>query len=405
LAALAEFLLTALGYEAFDEQVAGLLQGPPRWRAVADTANALARELNAYLQPRLESGHAQRRVRMMMDHLAARDIDIVDDAAVLSFWLEWSLHDDEAGEGFRTYRGVFRGFVRVGAAIAAATERVRLDAALPIGADRERGEVDPEEVSDLLGTLEAETETLAQLASPPLSAVKFLTQREIDTLSTLALAGQVLPALRLSLLRDAVFGDHQQRITEAIRRRATWQPDVQDGYDARIGATRDLASQIDRVLWASLHVLIEAGYPGVVDLIFAVRPDVDLAGALPAARDLPDGVVAFPSADPVQHFLVLLKTDPGELGPELAEIAARARQAHRRVNRQGFTAETQDEAALEAFGAAGPVLANLNKLARHVAAAFDRPAEPDWPVRFAEDASLFGDQFNRIYGGPDHAAN
>ena len=404
LAALAEFLLTALGYEVFDERVAGLLAGPPRWRAVADTANALARELNAYLQPRLDSGHAQRRVRTMMDHLASRDTEIVDDEAILSFWLAWSPRNDEAAEGFRTYRGVFRGFVRVSAAIAAAAERVSLQKALPIGGDREKGEVDPADVAEMLETVDGNGEALQALAAPPLDKVKFLTQREIDVLSGLAPVAPSLPVLRHSLLRDQVFGDHQQRITEAIRRRAAWDGSPRDDYQARIAAARELADQVARVSMASLHVLIEARHAGLVDLIVALRPDIDLGSTLPAAAPkLPEGVVAFAPADPVARFLTLLKTDPGELGDGFVELAAAARQAHRRVNRQGFTAETQDDATLAAFSEAGPVLAALNKLAARAADAFERPAQPTWPDRFAADGAMFAEQFHLIYRETDHA--
>ncbi|MEM7120310.1 MAG: hypothetical protein AAF563_03475 [Pseudomonadota bacterium] len=405
LTALAEFLLTALGYEAFDTHVAGLLHQPPRWRAVADVANALSRELNGYLQPRLESGHAQNRVKAMMDHLSERDEAAVQDETILSFWLAWSLRDDDAGEGFKTYRSVFRGFVRVDAALTAAREWSGVEHAVSIGEDREAGEVNPADVEDILTVVDAETSALDALTQPPLDAVKFLTQKELDALSNQVRVVRVMPDLRLSYLRDAVFGDHQLRITEAIRRRSDWDRTMKDDYAARIAAVRDLAGQIDLVVWAALHVLVEAEHAGVADLILALRPDIDLSGAMPAQQDLPDGVVAFPTADPVSQFLKLLRTNPDDIGGDVADIVATARKAHRRVNRRGFTADTQNESTLDAFQEAGPVLANLNKLAHHISVAFADTDHDTWSDQFDRDQGVFAAQFTAIYGSESHAAS
>ena len=53
-------------------------------------------------------------------------------------------------DGFKTYRSVFKSFVKLHAALAEARDRFRLDHPRSLGADTEAGEIDPERISESL---------------------------------------------------------------------------------------------------------------------------------------------------------------------------------------------------------------------------------------------------------------
>jgi hypothetical protein len=399
LAALAEFLVTALGYPAFDEIAATLSGARPARRAAADAANAFSRALHGYLQPRLDTAHAQSKMQAMLDHLSARggaDAARIDDEAVLSFWLDWSARGEE-GEGFRTFRSVAVGFLNLHAALLAAEEWLRLDRAAPIGSNREAGEIDPGAVEDALAMVEEHLDAVAALTAPPLAMVKFCTGRELERLATPTLFGRHGSRLVLSALRHDVFGDVQTRISQALRRGDEWNVEPQADYAACVDGYRRLLAQTERMLWASLAVLIGLEAPEVIDLIEALRPDLDLKTAMPAAQ--PVGAVMLRPMDPVERFLRLLRTTPAALGPELAELVETARRAQGKVARKGFAADDLAEpATAEAFRAAPPVLRRIHTLLARFADALPVDAA-GLPAQFADDGRIFTNQFNRLYGG------
>jgi hypothetical protein len=399
LAALAEFLVTALGYPAFDEIAATLAGGRLARRAAADAANALSRALHSYLQPLLDTAHAQGKEQAMLGHLAARggaDAALIDDEAVLSFWLDWSARGED-GEGFRSFRSVAVGFLNLHAALLAAEEWLRLDRAAPIGSNREAGEIDPAAVEEALAMLDEHLDVVAALTAPPLDGVKFCTGVELERLATPALFGRHGSRLVRSALRHDVFGDVQTRISQALRRGDGWNAEPEGDYAACVDGYRRLLAQTERVLLASLAVLIGLEAPEVIDLIEALRPDLDLKTAMPAAE--PAGVVALRPMSPVTRFLRLLRTDPAALGPELAEFVEVVRRAQGKVARKGFAPDDLAEpTTAEAFRAAPPVLRQLYRMLARFAGAL--PADTaGLSVQFTDDRAVFTNQFNRLYGG------
>ena len=270
LAALLEFIVAGVGYRAVAEVLDEMLTPPVSEAAVGRAANALQALLYRYLAEHLPSvqhmGKFMRLLRFLRARGAGGRVD-VDDAAVLDFWREAAVEPDS---DFRSYRTAFDAMVQMIRALAAADDQQAMARARPIGSDREAGEVDPERLVELL---DAQAETwespLSMLESPPADAVKFLNKAEQELVVLLLDCGPVAQRLPVSLLRAEIFGRHQGRITQALRRNA----DVaalagavpSENYDERLQRWRDLRQHIMRVLAAAAHVLLrESGGDGLV---------------------------------------------------------------------------------------------------------------------------------------------
>ncbi|MEZ5667623.1 MAG: hypothetical protein R3F55_09370 [Alphaproteobacteria bacterium] len=402
LVALAEFLMSTIGYPTFDAAVQPVAVGTLRQRDASDVANTLSRALHGYLQGRLETGHIQRKMSAMLEHLAARgrgDAASIDDGAILSFWIAKSGTDEL--EGVRTFRGTATGFIHLRDALTAAQNRAQLDQARPIGTDREAGEVDPGAVAAALAELGEESDLISALTSAPLASVKFCNQRELGQLDVVVLYGRHGPGLIRTALRYDVFGGAQARITQALRRGYSWRQDPDGTYVTRVAELRRLHEQFDRVLWASLHVLIEKESPAVIDLLHALQPDLDLSGALPPSE--PDSgtenVVQLRQISPAQRFLHLLRFEPAALGSRFAQVAATASLAFGKIARKGFGGDDlADAAVIDAFQAAPPVLRQLRALLARFTRQLEAKADQELERLFADDRAVFYDQFEQLYG-------
>lgn len=391
LAALAEFLVTALGYDEFDRLVQPVCGRNAGTAAAGDAANAIGRAISAWLGPRLDSVHVQQRMRLVSERLADGD-DTEIDRSILDAWQDWSTDPETAPLGFLTFRSVYRSFVQYRAAAAEWSAQRSVDDARRIGTDRETGEVEPDSLS-VLETLDEDAALLATLEQAPLDRVKFLTGRERDALAVLAETGVHLAALALSFLRDRAWGDVQLRITEARRRRRPWTPDPVQSYREIAAAFAALAGKIDQIALATLGVLLEERSEHAVTLMIDMAPDLDLS---PAAELFPEGVVAFPGHNPVEVFLRRLETDADAFGAGAGALLADAATALRKTARRGFDPKTRDPESLPAFEAAADMLVGLRRMvarARHLLA-----LGPDLDDRFSDDRPIFTEQFERIYG-------
>ncbi len=414
LAALVEFLVTALGYADVDDILGGVGKSPTR-ASVSAAAAALARRLYDYLKDHLPTAQNQRKFRRLIAFLEERfgpsfDAGAIDDTAVLAFWISDSGQAAEDGLDFKTFVSVFRAFLRLRQSLEQATAKLAIDGALPIGSDREAGEVDPEAVLEAVETVDEYRSPLTVLDSPPTAGVKFLNKREQQDLALLMESGDGALALPLSVLRCEVFGAAQAQITQAVRRKASagelarlmHQP--AETYEARQTVLRELEEHVGRVLLASFHALARCRSREALGLLVALRPDLDmapLAEILGVDRSYAENVVLLRADSVSDRFLILLE-DPTRAGPELSAWLAETRKAFRTVSRQGFRAEDLDRPEIEEGHAAGSKA--MLDLRQRLAAFLERLdslplPESDWERQFAADRAAFARQFEILYGG------
>lgn len=413
LSALMEFLMTALGYTELDDSFAPLCAAFPDAKGVSDAANELSRKLYAYLQDHLPPVQEQRRHRDFLGFIAERAdggaaAQAIDDEAVIEYWLEHAADDEaEAGTDARTYRGVFKTAVRLLHILRLAADKHGMSVALPIGTEREAGEVDPADVESAMAEIDEAAEPITMLEETAASGVKFLNKRELDTLRQ-ALHGEAAGrCLTRSVLRNAVFGDAQARLTQALRQgidgatiaqRIADEPD--HGYDARIDAFAALAPHLARMGLIAFHVLAQAGHRDAVNAALAVRPDLDLADLADAldggdAEHDDANVVSFQAERAMQRFFQSAHgADPADA---IGALAVEAAKAAKGFARQGFSEDaTSDPNVIELFAAALPALTALRReLDKFIG---DHAAGIDWAAQMDADTPRFRAQFLRLYG-------
>ncbi|MBF0306597.1 MAG: hypothetical protein HQL41_13215, partial [Alphaproteobacteria bacterium] len=288
LSALLEFLVTAIGFRDLDEAARPLFAPGIRRAEVSVVANRLSALLYGWLKEQLPTAQNQGKFFRLIDFMERRAgahfaLDDLDDAAILDFWRAAAGDGAEDGADFRTYRSVFKAFVRLRQSLRLASDRRAVEGARPIGGDFEAGEVDPATLDQAIEAATSEVSPLASLSEPPAAAVKFLNKRETALLELPLECGDEARPLALSLLRAEVFGEAQGRISQSLRRKV-------DGaglaalvsaadaipYAQRIEAWRELSLHLSRALLASLHALLRARRPEALSLMVALRPDIDL---------------------------------------------------------------------------------------------------------------------------------
>jgi hypothetical protein len=406
LAALMEFLVSSLGFAAVQERFAALLARPPAATAIGEMANELSRTVYAWLVPHLPTAHENRRLEAMVGWLNARhapngfSTEDIDDDAVLAFWL--AAREDE----FRTFESVLRGFLLLADAMEDAAVAIGLVRAARLGTDADAGEMEPQP-DDVAGTArnrvlhpdqaDAGIDPLAALAEPPADRVKLLNQRERLDLEQIFQAGLRGERMMLSLLRWAVFGAVQKRISEALRRDGLAGAarllsglnrgvDVPAGYAEWQARYDELAEHLDRVMLASLHVLAQASNLAALHLLVELGEGADLGGLREA-----DG-----SVDPARLGARL--QDPAVAGPRIAALMTRAHRSFAKISRAGFEKGAPDDAAIVAGHAvAAPHLPRLGARLARMRAALSRRTPEAWAAQQKQDHALFTARFAEIY--------
>ncbi len=367
LAAFMEFLLNALRYDVLRDALEPVSRRELDWRGLQDAANALSRAVYAWLRQHARPAQESRDFEALARFLALRGAgadftrDDIDDDAVLAFWRAASI---EPGSGFRTFRKTFRAFLRFAEAMDEEALRRGVNDPLPLdggAGDAGHDPVDPcspslERMRAAIpssgpweGPDDGEASPLERLSA---AGIKILLAGEARLLTLVDAHPRQLPALALSLLRDAVYGQAQGRISQALRRdpaRApalTWQA-PEKGYDEEAAALADLLAHLGRVTAAAAYALAGNG-----------------EGAL------------------------------GGLDPE---TLSRGRFALKAIRRRGF--EEVRAGAPEAVGALRQAAPAVIELWRRMEPLCERlAAGAPWMPRQKEDAPVFRKQFRRIYG-------
>ena len=414
LSAFLEFLMTALGYSDLDEALSPLLGELPTAQTVSETANDLSRRLYAYLGDHLPPVQAQRKNRSFLAYANERaggrlTPQGLDDDLVLDYWLAHSAGTDDTGESggeidARTFKGVFETAARLIRVLRHAEAKYRMDGALPIGTDRDAGEVDPADFERAIGEIEDGDNPLADADAVLGGAVKFLNKRELALLAEALHGEPVARVLPRAILRGAVFGFAQARLIQAQRGKADAAalatmigalPD--NDYDDQLEAYWQLAEHMDRMLLAGLHVLARSEDPAAITLALALRPGMDLGGLTPPDADGADtNVVSFQAAHAGKQFFAGLDGGDGEL----AALGAEARDAFKTVSRKGFAEKDLAQPGIASAFADGVHL--LLAVRTALLDFLEKPAASiDWAAQFDADKPVFNDQFLLLYGGQD----
>jgi hypothetical protein len=412
LAALLEFVITAVGFEAVDEVCRAHLDATASLTAAAETTNKLAQLTYEFLRDRLPTGQSRRKFRRLVDFLLTTrgpgfTLDDADDRAVFDFWAR-ECERGETDSDFRAYRTAVEGFIRLRRALRAASERRAMSTSRSLGSDRTAGEVDPDAVANALETIEDERGPIERLDEAPLDAVKFLNKREMGLMSLFGVAGEHARALPLSLLRAEVFGRHQSRLSQALRRHLSG-PEMaalidggpDEDYASRRKDWHAVAAHMNTCRLAALHALARGGRSEAVEGLVALFPDLDMPSL--GSRVLAgagDNVIALDPSAVMRPVLAELG-DPNIAGKELLSPATDARRAWRSIARQGFREEDLDAPEiLAAFAECELVLRRLQVNLEGFLEDLDgRPELAGEEDLFAIDAKKFTKPFHSLYGG------
>ena len=400
LAAMMELLVSTLGYRALVDALDPLAAPVLDRGAVSGVSRDLARRLYGWLGDHLPAAQAQRKFHAMIafleealgDDFTEEDID---DQAILRFWLRQSAPDasapdpDRAGSAagvnadFRGYRNTFLAFLALARVLATGAEIGRFERRTPIGPDFEAGEIDPATSSPQTESVPDE-DPLARLQEEPAAAVKALNRRELALLHLPVEENEGVRRLPRSYLRAECFGPVQNRISQALRRKAEAAelaaliaagPDP--GYRARIEALEKAGGHVRRVSKACLYVLHRTGAER------GGRADRSDGRGYGAGADADAGV-------PKLDFRLL-----GE-----------ARTAFESLNRAGFGRSAPSDPGLApAYAALAEQLPVVAERLGEVLRALGPPGA--WEAAEAEDRPVFARAFTRLYGaepGAERAA-
>ena len=379
LAAMMELIVSTLGYRALVDALDPLAAPAVDRATVAGVARDLARRLYAWLGDHLPTAQAQRKFHAMVAYLEeARGAEFteadIDDEAVLRFWLHnvtpagggGAADGASAGSDFRGYRNTFLAFLALARVLAEGAELGRFERHATIGPDFEAGEIDPaaESAARPEGAA-ASDDPLARLEQEPAAAVKALNRRELALLRLPVGESDAVRRLPRSYLRAECFGPVQNRLSQALRRKAgaaelaavvAAGPDP--GYRAQIDALGKADAHVRRVAKACLYVLHRMG----------------------------DGGAAGAEAVPALDFRLL-----GE-----------ARKAFEGLNRAGFEPSApRDPGLAPAYAALADELPSVSERLAAVLRAFD-PAG-SWEGAEEEDRPVFARTFTRLYGAATNA--
>lgn len=387
LACLFEFLIGIESYREVDEILSRMLSDAHDQAAVETAAKALSRRIYGYLSRHLPSAQNAAKFNRILAFLESRSRDrtfLIDDDTVLQFWTHHAVKEDGRAGDFRAFRTVLDAFVAFSRALELAVDQATVRRASAIGSGLEAGQVDPDDLSSLADLPGQWESPLPFLAEEPVDRIKFLTNREKESLRLLLELGPLSRHLPLSLLRAEVFGKVQAHITQALRAkdRGSLQVLIEcadaESYGARQAIYRDLHDRIQRVMKAALHVLLRDRRMSDTGNVSAMRP-----------------------TDAMAVFEQLGATPESEEPEELDQAVTEAGRAFREFSRKGFAErEAEDPTVVEGFRyGAGILLTIAGEIDRisDTLKSIDQndPGLAGW---FQRDCEIFRIQFARLYG-------
>jgi len=411
LSALMEFLMTSIGYAELDRALAPLLaKDLLNQKQVSGVANDLSKRVYAYLGEHLPPAQEQRKSQSFLRFVSEQGSEglssnAIDDEAVLEYWLQFSGQDsDGQSVDVKTYRSVFRMSSHLIRILRYAEDQYKMNGALPIGTDFDSGEIDPSDLEVALNEIEIDGQPLDDLADVIDGGIKIVNRREIETLQEALHGDEVGSTLPLSILRNAVFGDAQAGLIQALRQKTgqSFETEIsaipETDYQSRLADYQNLSEHLDQMLLATFNVLARAGNATAAIVALALKPDMDVSDLKPD-NDEPDwgdsNVVSFQAENAMTRFFDRLAD---EQDSDLGRLAADARTAFKGVSRQGFSDPdiTRDEIVSSFAVAAGTLIVLRKELTNFLDT---HTAGTDWDQQITIDTPVFQSQFTTLYGG------
>ena len=398
LAALLEFMLTTIGFPEIDEMTSAVRDRAVTHEAVLETARAMQRSLYAYLKDHLPPVQRQRRERHFLDYVDQHagnrtDANAITDDVVLGYWLAFAEGSDIEA---KTYRGVYETARRLIIALDVAEDRLSSRHARTIGTDFEAGEIDPANLDAVVSALDDGESPLQRLIETCGEQVKFINVSEAEVLSDLPLNDGTARRMPKSVLRNAVFGAVQLRLTMALRRGdALAQPlpsAADEFYQARLALYNAVISGTEKLALAAMWALHQAQRNEAIELALKLAPDINWGGLARHDNDAgSENVVSIAAVGALNKFFEL---EPNARGDELSALLADAKRAWRQVNRAGFRDDAL-EISVDVMAEAVPDVLRLIDATRQL---LDRDFKPvDWPGVEIQDASTFAGILRRLY--------
>lgn len=398
LTAFVEFIISALGYDVVDQLTAPVRVGNASPTDVTGVANALQRGLYGFLKDHLPPAHRQRRERHFLDFVETNagnrnGADAITDDVVLEYWVS---HATEPGFDNKTYRSVYEMSVRSIIALDAAAERVQGGYAASIGTDREAGEVDPADVEAVVAALESDENPLSRVLEESGDTIKVLTATEAEVLRTLPMSHAVERRVPVSVIRNAVQGAVQLKLSSAMRSGTSvlgsGRPIETEAYANQLCAYADIANVLDKILYASLWILFAARDDAAISLALELAPDINWGSLFEEKAQ--ENVGNVQSLNVHRAMALFFDTVPDRRGDEVQALLAEARNAYRGINRKGFT-EPRDPGVVPALAAAVNEIVSLIKAIRRYTD--DEAARVDWDTVGRSDQQVFEAMFLKLY--------
>ena len=320
-----------------------------------------------------------------------------------------------ASADFRSYRNTFLAFVTLAGVLAEGAEIGRFERRTPIGADFEAGEVDPP-AGPVVTHDGPEDEPLARLQAEPAAAVKALNRRELALLQLPVGESGWVRRLPRSYLRAECFGPVQNRLSQALRRKAgaaelaaivAGGPDP--GYLTRIETLAQADEHVRRVAKACLYVLHRLGRGEAGEGAGGAGGGADGE----AGRDTGGGASgrsggSAGGAGAAGGFgghgrAGEAEGAPGSVPDLDFRLLGEARKAFKGLNRAGFEPSApRDPRLAPAYAALADAMPTVAERLGAVLRTLEPPAA--WEAAEAEDRPVFAGAFTRLYGAGTNEA-
>lgn len=381
LAGMEEFAFYADLADIFD----GMTQRPPDVKQIQAASNRIASHFRQYRRRHLAHAQHESKFDILFGFVAERSPDgtlVIDDAGVLDFWTQKS----GAGD-FRAYRTVFDAFASLLRALEETARSEAMAQAVPIGAAREHGEVEPDDLNAGLDEAEGWVSPLARLDEEPAAAIKFLKkENERKPIENLMHYGPTAMRLPLAFLRLESFGPIQSAITTDLqigRERIDERSGCGDAasYGEIVTRLENILALLKRLQKAVFYALHKGGreqHAGTAKVVsFSAGTVFDQARSMiEQGRDLPE-------ADALER------------------LVADAAKTFRSIARKGFEeADLSDGQRLQGFEiGAGALVAAAAHLESYLAVV-RRIAQRGQSLEqwFETDRRTFSERFRVLYG-------
>ena len=388
LAALYEFLAGMEDF-SFYAELEGIFDDmtrqPAEVKHIQAASNRIASHFRQYRRRHLSYAKHECKFDLIFAFVAERSPEgglVIDDAAVLDFWTQKSGSGD-----FRAYRTVFDSFASLLRTLDEAARGEAMVQAAPIGIDRERGEVEPDDTSAAMTGGAEWTSPLTLLDEEPAASIKFLkNEGERKPMEALMHYGPTATRLPLAFLRLEAFGPIQSAITTDLQigrgletiedRTGCGEAQSYGEIVTRLQNLVTLVKRLHKAVFYALHKRNEEQRPEAGNVVsFSAETLFD------QARSMIDNVRDPPDAQAI------------------AGLALDAAKTFRSITRKGFDeAGLGSETRVRGFEiGAGALVAIASQLEAYLAAARRIGGLP-LEHRFDADRTAFSERFRVLYG-------